>query len=73
MDIEADERTKKIGSYGLSYSWQLTLVVLFHLFWAERLALLALTAGDALLVVILVMTISAKVFQWHLSRKGDVE
>ena len=72
-DIEADERTKKIGSYGLSYSWLLTLVVLFVLFWAERLALLSLSAGDALLAAILVMTISAKVFQWHLSRKGDVE
>jgi len=72
-DIEADERTKKIGAYGLSCSWLLTLVLLFLLFWADRLALMALTAGDVLLVAILVMTISAKVFQWHLSRKGDVE
>lgn len=71
-DIEADERTKKIGAYGLSYSWLLTLVLLFTLFWADRLALLALTAGNVLMATILVMTISAKVFQWHLSRKGDV-
>lgn len=71
-DVEADERTKKIGAYGLSYSWLLTLLLLFILFWADRLALLALTAGDVLLMAILVMTISAKVFQWHLSRKGDV-
>jgi hypothetical protein len=64
-DVEADERTKKIGAYGLSYSWLITLVLLFLLFWD-------LTAGDALLTTILEMTISAKVFQWHLSRKGDV-
>ena len=72
-DVEADERTKKIGAYGLSYSWLLTLLLLFILFWADRLALLALTAGDVLLAAILVMTISAKVFQWHLFRGGDVE
>jgi hypothetical protein len=71
-DVEAGERTKKIGAYGLSYSWLITLVLLFLLFWVDRLALLDLTAGDALLTTILVMTISAKVFQWHLSRKGDV-
>jgi hypothetical protein len=71
-DVEADERTKKIGAYGLSYSWLLTLVLLFFLFWADRWALLALTAGNVLLATILVMTISAKIFQWHLSRKGDV-
>jgi len=73
VDIEADERTKKIGAYGLSYSWLLTLVLLFLLFWIDRLALVALTAGDVLLAAILVMTISAKLFQWHLSRKGDVD
>lgn len=72
-DIEADERTKKIGAYGISYSWFLTLVLLFLLFWIDRLALMALTAGDVLLAVILVMTISAKAIQWHLSRKGDVD
>jgi len=71
-DVEADERTKKIGAYGLSYSWLLTLLLLFILFWADRLALLALTAGDVLLAAILVMTISAKVFQWHLFHGGDV-
>ena len=29
-----DERTKKIGAYGLSYSWFLTFLVLFVIFWA---------------------------------------
>jgi peptidoglycan/LPS O-acetylase OafA/YrhL len=72
-DIEADERTKKIGAYGFSYSWLLTLILLFLLFWIDRLDLMELTAGDVLLAAILVMTISAKAFQWHLSRKGDVD
>ena len=71
--VEADERTKKMGAYGLSYSWLLTLVLLFLLFWIDRLALVALTAGDVLLAAILVMTISARAFQWHLSRQGDVD
>lgn len=70
---EQDERTKKIGAYGITYSWFLTLIYLFALFWAQNAGLIALSSPDALLSAILLMTISAKVFQWWFFRKGDVE
>ena len=40
---ERDERTQKIGAYGISYSWLLTIVFLALLFWADYLGVLALT------------------------------
>lgn len=30
-----DERTIKIGAYGLSYSWLITLILISLLFWVE--------------------------------------
>ena len=71
-DLESDERTKKIGAYGLSYSWLLTLVFLAILFWVDYLGLLTLPAGDVLLVTILLMGVSARLFQWYFFRQGDV-
>ncbi|MDD5419760.1 MAG: hypothetical protein PHV57_07945 [Methanomicrobiaceae archaeon] len=69
---EGDERTKKIGAYGITYSWMLTLILLFLLFWIDYLGLAALPVRDVLLITILVMAVSARLFQWHLFRKGDV-
>ena len=34
---EQDERTRRIGAYGITYSWFITLVYLFVLFWAENM------------------------------------
>jgi hypothetical protein len=70
---EQDERTRRIGAYGITYSWFVTLVYLFALFWAENLEFLALSSTDVILSSILLMAISAKVFQWWFFRKGDVE
>ncbi|MCK8518776.1 hypothetical protein [Methanoculleus sp. 7T] len=71
-ELESDERTKKIGAYGISYSWLLTLVFLAILFWVDYLGLLTLPVGDVLLVTILLMGISARLFQWYFFRQGDV-
>ncbi|WP_153015843.1 hypothetical protein [Methanofollis ethanolicus] len=70
---EQDERTRKIGAYGITYAWFLTLVYLFALFWLENMGILALSSTDVILSTILLTTIPAKVFQWWLFRKGDVE
>ncbi|MDD4255407.1 MAG: hypothetical protein PHP59_08540 [Methanofollis sp.] len=70
---EQDERTRKIGAYGITYAWFLTLVYLFALFWLENTGVLALSSTDVMLSSILLTTISATVFQWWLFRKGDVE
>ncbi|MCU0632616.1 MAG: hypothetical protein MUC66_06540 [Methanolinea sp.] len=68
-----DERTKKIGAYGLSWSWFLTFMVLFLIFWADYLHLWSPDASMLSVFLILLMGISAKAFQIYLFRKGDVE
>lgn len=70
---EQDERTRKIGAYGITYAWFLTIAYLFALFWLEDAGAFTLSSTDVLLSSILLTTISAKVFQWWLFRKGDVE
>lgn len=69
---ERDERTQKIGAYGISYSWLLTIVFLALLFWVNYLGLLALTVETVLLSTILLMGLSAQLFQWYFFRQGDV-
>ncbi|MCK9297430.1 hypothetical protein HL657_05600 [Methanoculleus sp. YWC-01] len=69
---ERDERTQKIGAYGISYSWLLTIVFLALLFWVNYLGLLALTVETVLLSTILLMGLSARLFQWYFFRQGDV-
>jgi len=69
---ESDERTKKIGAYGITYSWLLTLVFLAILFWVDYLGVLTLPVGGVLFVTILLMGISARIFQWYFFRQGDV-
>jgi heme/copper-type cytochrome/quinol oxidase subunit 2 len=68
-----DERTVKIGSYGLSYSWFVTLIVVAVLFWVNYFGIVQLTVDQVLGLLILVMAVTAKGFQWYLFRKGDVE
>ena len=70
---ESDERSKKIGAYGLSYSWFLTFLVLFVIFWADFLHLWSPDVGTLSVLLILLMGISAKGFQMYLFRKGDVD
>lgn len=68
-----DERVRKIGAWGLSYSWFLTFIVLFLVFWVNELTLVDLDARTVTVGTILLMGVSAKCFQWYLFRKGDVE
>lgn len=71
-ELEKDERTQKIGAYGVTYSWLLTIVFLAILFWVDYLGLFALTVESVLLSAILLMGLSARLFQWYLFRQGDV-
>jgi uncharacterized membrane protein len=70
---ESDERSKKIGAYGLSYAWLTGLFFMFGLFWLDSLGMLALTVQNALMASILVLALSAAIYQAYLFRKGDVE
>lgn len=69
---ESDERSKKIGAYGLSYAWLTGLLFMFCLFWLDYLNLLRLSAQNALVFSILVLALSAVCYQAWLFRKGDV-
>jgi hypothetical protein len=72
-DPESDERSKKIGAYGLSYAWLTGLFFMFGLFWLDYLGVLKLSVQDALMASILVLALSAVIYQAYLFRKGDVE
>ena len=72
-DPESDERSKKIGAYGLSYAWLTGLFFMFGLFWLDYLGVLRLTVQNALTASILVLALSAAIYQAYLFRKGDVE
>jgi hypothetical protein len=70
---ESDERSKKIGAYGLSYAWLTGLFFMFGLFLGDYLGVLKLTVQNALMASILVLALSAAIYQAYLFRKGDVE
>jgi uncharacterized membrane protein len=72
-DPESDERSKKIGAYGLSYAWLTGLFFMVALLWLDNLGLLKLSTNNALSCSILVLTISAVIYQTYLFRKGDVD
>jgi hypothetical protein len=72
-DPESDERSKKIGAYGLSCAWLTGLFFMFGLFWLDYLNVLRLSAQSALIASILVLGLSALIYQAYLFRKGDVD
>lgn len=71
-DPESDERSKKIGAYGLTYAWLTGLMFMFGLFWLDYLNLIRLSTQSTLALSIIVLTISAVVYQTYFFRKGDV-
>ena len=72
-DPESDERSKKIGAYGLAYAWMTGTVGITMLFWAEYAGIMHLGGPEALELSVLMLMIPAVVFQAWLFRKGDVE
>ena len=72
-DPESDERSKKIGAYGLSYEWLTGLLFMTGLFWLDYAGWLRLGTQNALAISVVVLALSAPLFQAYLFRKGDVE
>ncbi|HII99542.1 MAG TPA: hypothetical protein HA272_09905 [Methanoregula sp.] len=72
-DPESDERSKKIGAYGLSYAWLTGLLFMTGLFWLDYAGWLRLDTQNALAISVVVLALSAPLFQAYLFRKGDVE
>ena len=69
---EQDERSRKIGAWGISYAWFVGLFFMTALFWLDYTGTVNLSASTALGASVIVMTLSAVVFQVYLSRAGDV-
>ncbi len=69
---EQDERSRRIGAWGLSYSWLGSLFFMTFLFMLDYLGAVAITVQAALGASIAVMVVSAIGFQMYLARKGDV-
>lgn len=42
-DPESDERSKKIGAYGITYAWLTGLLFMFGLFWLDSLNVLVIS------------------------------
>lgn len=72
-DLESDERSRKIGAYGLSYAWLTGLFFMFTLFWLDYLNLLRLGTQSALALSVVVLALSGRLYQVYLFRKGDIE
>ncbi|MFA5330930.1 MAG: hypothetical protein WC342_00990 [Methanoregula sp.] len=72
-DPESDERSKKIGAYGITYAWLTGLVFMTALFWLDYAGWLVLGTRNVLAASVLVLALSAVVYQAWLFRKGDVE
>jgi short subunit fatty acids transporter len=70
---ESDERSKKIGAYGLSYAWLTGIVFMSALYWLDFMGILRLGTQGALGFSVMVLAISAVLYQMYLFRKGDVE
>jgi uncharacterized membrane-anchored protein len=72
-DSESDERSKKIGAYGLSYAWLTGIFFMFGLFILDYFGVLILSVQNTLMASILVLALSAAIYQAYLFRKGDIE
>jgi len=70
---ESDERTRKNGAFGLSYSWMIGVVGIVFLFWAEYFGIWRPGTLLALGISLLLFLLSAVVFLVYLSRKGDAD
>ena len=70
---ESDERSKKIGAYGLSYAWLTGIIFVSGLFWLDYANILKLSTQIALALSIVVLALSGSIYQMYLFRKGDVD
>ena len=69
---DSDERSRKIGAYGITYAWITGIVFMFGLIWLDVIDVLRLGTQNALVASILVLAFSAVIYQGLLLCKGDV-
>lgn len=64
--VVQDERTRKISSRGISYSWIITFFALNILFWIDTLKIARISLSQGVGVIIFTMIISAAIFKYIL-------
>jgi len=67
-----DERSIRIGTYGLSYSWYLTFLAVAAMGWMAGVGAAPISGAQACLILIILMPVSARIFQWYFNTRGDV-
>jgi drug/metabolite transporter (DMT)-like permease len=70
---ESDERSKKIGAYGLSYAWLTGIIFISVLYCLDIMGILLLGTQVVLALSLMVLVISAVIYQIYLFQRGDVE
>ena len=70
---ESDELSKKIGAYGLSYAWLTGVIFISVLYWLDITGILLLGTQVVLALSLMVLAISAVLYQMYLFKRGDVE
>lgn len=69
---EKDERTEKIGAFGLAYSWLVSIISVLVIFCAEKMEFISIDATTALSITMFIMAGSALVLLAVFHRRGDV-
>ncbi len=67
-----DERTKKIGAAGLSWSWLLTLMLMAGLYLLTTAQIIDPDPGLLLVGLMLFLGVSGRLLQVYFYRKGDI-
>jgi len=67
-----DERTIKIGTKGLAYSWTGTFMLVGVLVWMISLNVVTMTAQTVLSIIMFFMAFSGSLFQFYFSKKEDI-
>jgi hypothetical protein len=70
--IEKDERTMRLESRALSYSWIVSYLCIAAIMYFDYIELIHPTAGQALTLVVLIMALSSFVARFLVNRKGDL-
>jgi len=64
-----DERSRKIGSISLSYSWVITFFVLTGIFWVNYFEIVAVDVNSVIAILFFTMIITANLFKLWFRRK----
>jgi len=71
-EVNTDERTRKLGSAAISFSWFLTFVLVNILFWIDYFEILKLSVGQVIGIIVFFMIFSGAILKSLYRKKGDI-